>query len=515
MNLSAKLIVRLLRQHFPLKTSAQLSAEPCLKYPVLYQKGLPLKENLIYVIDETDFVWREHDLDNVLLLFAGIRPGAALLKYPNVCMIESDAPPAWIFQVIQEIYQTYNEWQQNIFQLMNSASSVQRLLEISAEAIRNPMIIIGMDFTIIGSVGFYLENLKDSVFGSSEETLPVVNALKNDVNYEKAADKKGYFYYPGNEYAEPSLCVNIRLYGKTAYRLLVSPGFMPLDDTIGFLAEFLAQNAARIISSSMLAGQSSRSPGHIFHELLTNPKADYVAISQELTACGWMVSHYYQCILIQTGTPDWKSLTLKSICSYVENTIPESCAIEHQGNIVVFMNLDLTPLSADTITQKLAGFIRDNLLIASYSRTMMGHFNFYRQYQQAKITMELGVSRHPTAWIHHFNDIAMPYFMEQMTRRLPAYMVCHERLLQLKYQDENSGSELYRTLRRYLENNQSATKTAQDLYIHRSTLLYRLDRIRKVLKSDLSDPDELLYLLLSFRLMDEEEKREEQHHTSR
>ncbi len=515
MNLSAKLIIRLLRQHFPLKTSAKISALPCLKYPVLYQKGLPLKEDLIYVIDEKDFVWREHNLDHVLLLFAGVRPGAALFKYPNVCVIGSDASAAWIFQVIQEIYQTYNEWQQNIFQLMNSASSVQRLLEISADAIKNPMIIIGMDFTIIGSVGLYLENLKDSIFGSSEETLPVVNALKNDMNYEKAAGKKGWFYYPGNEYADPSLCVNIRLYGKTAYRLLISPGFMPLDDTIGFLAEFLAQNAARIISSSISAENTSRSPRHIFRELLTNPKADYVMISQELTACGWMVNHYYQCILIQTGTTDWKNLTIKSICSYVENTIPESCAIEHHGNIVVFINLNLTSLSADTIAQKLAGFIRDNLLSASYSRTMMGHFNFYRQYQQAKITMRLGISRHPTSWIHHFNDIAMPYFMEQLTEKLPAYMVCHERLLQLKYQDEKSGSSLYRTLRCYLENNQSATKTAQALYIHRSTLLYRLDRIHNILKSDLSDPDERLYLLLSFRLMEEEEKQEEQLQDSR
>ena len=97
--------------------------------------------------------------------------------------------------------------------------------------------------------------------------------------------------------------------------------------------------------------------------------------------------------------------------------------------------------------------------------------------------------------------------LEQITRSLPAYMTCHERLLQLKYQDQDGSSQLYQTLRCYLENQQSATKTAAALFIHRSTLLYRLEKIQKFLRSDLSSPEEQLYLLLSFHLMEQEDQR--------
>ena len=86
-------------------------------------------------------------------------------------------------------------------------------------------------------------------------------------------------------------------------------------------------------------------------------------------------------------------------------------------------------------------------------------------------------------------------------------MICHEKLLSLKYESENGSSQLYQTLRCYLENHQNASRTAAQLFIHRSTLLYRLERISRFLKSDLSDPDELLYLLLSFRLIDMEENK--------
>ncbi|MCC2728898.1 helix-turn-helix domain-containing protein, partial [Blautia sp. MSK22_86] len=44
--------------------------------------------------------------------------------------------------------------------------------------------------------------------------------------------------------------------------------------------------------------------------------------------------------------------------------------------------------------------------------------------------------------------------------------------------------------------------TASALFIHRSNLLYRLDKIKAYLDSDLTDRNENLYLLLSFHRMD-------------
>ena len=192
----------------------------------------------------------------------------------------------------------------------------------------------------------------------------------------------------------------------------------------------------------------------------------------------------------------------------MENSIPASCAVEHHGNVVVYINLDLCSLSIDEISQKLASFIRDSLLNAGYSRKMLGHFNFQRQYVQASIALQFGKRKNPSRWIHHFNQIALPYLLEQTTKKLPAYMVSHEKLLNLKYADEANHSQLYQTVRCYLENHQSVTKTSEALFIHRSTLLYRLDKIKDILKTDFSDPDELLYLLLSFHLLDMEDQQQ-------
>ncbi len=509
MKLSAQLIVYHLRQSFPLTASSWLSYEPHLEYPVFYQSPESLADGKIYLTDDPDFLIPSHHLSKTLVILTG---GSHYLEeedYPNLCILKEIVSPARVLSVLQEIFQKYEKWNQELFQLILEQSSVQKLIDATEMIIPNPMAVIGLDFTLIASRDYPDPDteLKDGILGSTEETQHIVNSLKHDINYTEAQYRTGYFYYPGNHTAPPSLCVNIRRSGKTGYRLLIRPGEIPLDDTFGFIAEHLASLISHILSTKAVPERDALYPLHqIFYNLLTNPKADYVEISRQLTENGWMSAHSYQCILIKTGILDWKNLTLKSICSYIENSIPASCALEHRGNVVVYINLNLCDLTLDEISQKLAGFIRDSLLNAGYSRVMLGHFNFQRQYVQASISIQVGSRKNPTSWIHHFNDIALPYILEQITSKLPAYMICHEKLLKLKYQDEETDSQLYETLRAYLQNQQSATKTAAALYIHRSTFLYRLEKIEKLLKSDLSDPDEQLYLMLSFYLMDQEER---------
>ena len=127
---------------------------------------------------------------------------------------------------------------------------------------------------------------------------------------------------------------------------------------------------------------------------------------------------------------------------------------------------------------------------------------------QAKIALQFGTRKYPDKRMHPFNDISFDYILDQATKKLPGYMLCHERLLFLQEHDDSSGSDYMRTLRCYLDNHCNVVQTARELFIHRSTLLYRLEKIKEILESDLSSPDEILYLMLSFRFIDLENEEE-------
>ena len=60
--------------------------------------------------------------------------------------------------------------------------------------------------------------------------------------------------------------------------------------------------------------------------------------------------------------------------------------------------------------------------------------------------------------------------------------------------DLKNNSKLVDTLKEYLANNCNVNKTSQAMFLHRNTLIYRLNKIKEVLKRDLEDSMERLNL---------------------
>jgi DNA-binding PucR family transcriptional regulator len=69
----------------------------------------------------------------------------------------------------------------------------------------------------------------------------------------------------------------------------------------------------------------------------------------------------------------------------------------------------------------------------------------------------------------------------------------------IDYDAKKEASELVTTLGEYLDRGGSYDATAQALSVHRSTLKYRLQRIREISGHDLSSPETQFNLQLALR----------------
>ena len=78
----------------------------------------------------------------------------------------------------------------------------------------------------------------------------------------------------------------------------------------------------------------------------------------------------------------------------------------------------------------------------------------------------------------------------------------HPAVLRLREYDARRRAKLADTLRCFLRNERSYAKTAAVLYVHRNTVLYRIERIVEMTGVDLDNPDEREYLLASFAYLD-------------
>lgn len=87
-----------------------------------------------------------------------------------------------------------------------------------------------------------------------------------------------------------------------------------------------------------------------------------------------------------------------------------------------------------------------------------------------------------------------------MLRSSAKVTILHPALSQLMQYDLRHDTSLWLTLKCFLENESSYAATASALSIHRSTLLYRIERIQSLTKIDLASPSERLHLRISFLL---------------
>lgn len=66
--------------------------------------------------------------------------------------------------------------------------------------------------------------------------------------------------------------------------------------------------------------------------------------------------------------------------------------------------------------------------------------------------------------------------------------------------DQMQEGELCNTLETYLEYNCNANATAEALFIHRNTMRYRMDKIKRILDDDINDMSMFLELKLAFAI---------------
>ena len=85
---------------------------------------------------------------------------------------------------------------------------------------------------------------------------------------------------------------------------------------------------------------------------------------------------------------------------------------------------------------------------------------------------------------------------------MPLELYIAPQLYKLKQIDAERGTEYFQTLRMYLLKERSIPRTAEALIVHRTTLTYRLEKLRELIPMDLDDPQLRLYLLLSCYLID-------------
>ena len=477
---------------------------PPLGRPLFYESGMKAEPGRLYLSTAGAEALACQNVCTVYL--EGAEPAVPRGSY--LCLEESRQT---VLNAIQKLFDRYDQWEAELERIVLDRGTVLALLQASYPILRNPLLVYSQDFHILAQVGAPM-GLPDAGLGEhGVENIELYTALQQDALYQQMLDSTIPFLYPAHILGWRSWNLNLHSRGRTGYRITLAERDRELRGSDAYLLSVMAPYVSFLLEQARATGESRSTSGlrNLFRQILSDRTADYMDMSNQLTRMGWSPEDRYFCLVLQSPYQEENNASAKLICSQLENRYTGCCCFPYEGHIVSFFDLEHCNAGMEAIQAEMTYFIRESFLKAGYSRLLRGHANLRRQYVQARVALEVGGRITPYLWIHQFNSIAFTYLLEQATRRLPGKLLCHEKLLVLQEYDAQQKTEYMRTLRTYLDLHLNAVATAKALFIHRSTLLYRLDKIKALLESDLEDPEELLYLSISFRLLDNDQQKKE------
>ncbi|HEY2221374.1 PucR family transcriptional regulator [Actinomycetospora sp.] len=125
--------------------------------------------------------------------------------------------------------------------------------------------------------------------------------------------------------------------------------------------------------------------------------------------------------------------------------------------------------------------------------------DFPKSYRQARLALRLPERSERDAGAIRFDDLGVYRLLVGIEDLGEVDRFVERWLGKLLEYDARRGSELVRTLAHHLERGGNYEITAKSLIVHRSTLKYRLQRIRQIADVDLTDPDIWFNLHLATR----------------
>jgi sugar diacid utilization regulator len=122
-----------------------------------------------------------------------------------------------------------------------------------------------------------------------------------------------------------------------------------------------------------------------------------------------------------------------------------------------------------------------------------------RSHREARLALKMGDSSAGVGGLTIFDDLGVFQLLAEVEDTASVERFVRTWLGPLLDYDARKPADLVPTLSRFLELGQAYDVTSEALSIHRSTLKYRLQRIREISQRDLSDPDTQFNLQLATR----------------
>lgn len=482
----------------------------------LTPKTTSLREDVLYLGDTTMLGMVElPDSPNLMLYGSGgSHREENLPPNANVVILSDDADPFDCFNALQR-YFLEDQAQTAIIRRMMAAhfsnAGLQYLIEESAMAFGNPLVVVDTTFRYIAHHLADLEGVDSTLAQVMAAEIHNKTVLDNAIAYIREQHIDSRIAQLGGVLEQHNAILDcntmtgaVMVRGTCIAHVMMMEHARPFSDIDRECFDQLLHIVAQEMQKSEVWSPTSGEMGSFFLSNLLNDRQPSESVtSRRIKLLNFHPKAVFRIACLHASGEGLRQDQVEHIAAQLRPVLHHSLYTRYHGNLVALMSRD-TEDELELSNGQLREVAALNGLAVGISNPFDRITMANRAYVEARAAIRLGEAAQDTldeGRFYRYQDYAYLHLLELANRHANLLGYCHPALLRLMSYDERHGGELMETLFCYLQVSGVTKRAAQMLCLHKNTLLYRVNRIKKVLGFDLSSGEDQFVIQMSFRIL--------------
>jgi len=439
-----------------------------------------------------------------LLISAGKLP-ASFHCPQRLTLIETSFSLCRLHNLLRDRFGRFRRWKENLLESVCGQKSHQYILDSAEFEMQASLLLVNSNFRLMASVENpdvcdpIIEELHLNRYQSSDSVQAVCRQMscaeeQCGTSSEFVSDCSGNRIFVRQ----------VRYRKKLSARLYVIQKGASSNPYLADLATLLSVFVARRLNNGEDSDCQSSDYDYLIEELIECRIADPRTLETLRQHVRFPFEQYYHLFIISfSSAQNAMPVPLSHIMHQFEQSIPFSRASVYCGEILLLARWPAEG-TRYPIDKKALTHLLDLYDCCMGISNLSAHLSFLAPvYHQTKAGLRIGHVMDPERRIYYYEDYAAYHMVELAAETAPHTInsrnlihLCNNDVVILMLHDRRNGTNLLETLYTYLTYACNATEAAKALFIHRNTMLNKLQKIESLIGRSLQE-----YSMLRERLL--------------
>ena len=266
--------------------------------------------------------------------------------------------------------------------------------------------------------------------------------------------------------------------------------------------------AVEVAKRRAVEAVEDRLRGDFLDLILTAGEAEERALGRRAAEMGYELAGYHAVVIfnLKNGVARRLPLLASEFRAHLMNSDIHTLLGPYDDSLVALCSAeDSLPLRrleelAQATQERLETLVPEAHVAVGIGRTGKELAGLRRSFVQAREALKLSCSLFSGERVMHFNDLGVYRLLCRLQGSDDLREFYEQTLGPLAEYDAGHKTEMVTTLEAFFEHHGNVSRTAESLFLHRNSLLYRLDRIGEITGMELDDADDRFALQLALKV---------------